>query len=183
MSSFSLGFGAASQYQGNGAGVSLPIYGSFPPEAGCMGMQAEEALIVHAKVTDLARRYLSRALTDGTAFQITKFAVGLGGYNTAFPIFALPVDPTLEHLDAEVYRDTVDLVETPSTTGVAKSFVCRLNKDDIRAGIGEIGLIAEILDSPYATEIGTTFLFAKVHQPLNSKTFSHVQTYRVVIVF
>lgn len=182
MASFTHGFSSALPYTGTGVSYPTSFFAHYPPEAGCIGLSAADALSINAKVTTFAREMVSRSIVDGTSFKITKFSVGIGGYDVSYPIFSTQVDPTAQELIAEVFRKEISLVETPLLSGIAKSFVCRLTKEDIKAGIGEIGLIAEIINSPYSAEIGTEFLFAAVHQPLNAKTLNHVVTYRVVII-
>jgi len=183
MASFSLEFGASSQNQGAGSILPVPFFAHYPPEAGCLGLTATDgALTIQAKVTTLARQLLARSITDGTSFRIAEFGVGTGGYDTSFPIASIIVDPNATALSAEVFRDVVDLVETPMLNGIAKAFVCKISRTELKAGIGEIALYAEIVNSPYEPEIGTKIVFAIVHQPLSGKTYNHVQTYRIVLV-
>ena len=183
MASFTLGFGASSPYGGSGNNLPSSFFAHFPPEAGCIGLASDGALTIQAKVTNLARQMIARSLVDHTAFKITEFAVGTGGYDPSYPLASTLVDPSKQELISEVFRGPVNTVETPLISGIAKAFICRLAREDLQAGIGEFGLIAEILWSPYSSEIGTTFLFAAVHQPLSGKTLNHVATTRVVIVF
>jgi len=107
--------------------------------------------------------------------------VGTSGYDPANPLSAIAVDPTATGLISEVFRDTIDLVETATLDGTAKSFVARISRDELAAGIGEIALVATILNSPFPFEIGTQFTFAIAHQPLNVKTLNHVVSYRIII--
>lgn len=183
MASFTHGFGAALPYKGSGNSFTHSFFAHYPPEAGCLGLSAAGGdLTIEARATTRFRELLARAVTDGTGFKITKFAVGVGGYNVSYPIQALPVDPGQSALISEVFRKEISAVETPLLSGIAKAFVCRLGRDELKAGIGEVGLVAEIVHSDYPSEIGTEFMCAIVHQPLNAKTHHHVTTYRVVIV-
>jgi hypothetical protein len=184
MGSFALGFGASSPYGGAGSQLPVSFFAHFPPEVGCIGFSGNDGdLVIHAKVTNLARQMLARSIVDNTSFKITQFSVGTGGYDPSYPISAIIVDPTQQDLISEVFRGPITAIETPLVSGIAKAFVCRLGMNDVKAGIGEIGLWAEILWSPFSSEIGNYFLFAVVHEPLNSKTYNHVTTSRVVIVF
>lgn len=184
MASFSLGFNAFLGYSGAGYNLPSSFFSHFPPEAGCIGLANTGELIIQARVTDLARQLLARSIATGRmAFQIKEFAVGIGGYDPSHPLSSTLVDPTQQELISEIYRGPIGAVETPLTSGIAKSFVCRLDRDSVQGGIGEIGLIAEIIWSlDFPSEVGTKFLFAAVHQPLNVKTNYHVATYRIVVV-
>lgn len=189
MSSFSSDFTSSSPFVGGGFVLDSSFVAHWPPEAGCIGLSVSGTVgpggisvsTISATVTDIARQYMARSLTDGTSFRITQYAVGTAGYDSGNPLTATLVDPTATGLISEVYRDTIDLVETATLDGTAKSFVARIGRDELAAGIGEIALFAEILNSPFLFEIGTKFMFAVAHQPLNVKTFSHVVSYRVII--
>jgi len=188
MASFSSDFSSSSPFVGGGAILDSAFAVHWPPEAGCIGFSVggggpfgSGVSPVVASVTDLARQYLARSITDGTSIRITHFAVGTSGYDPANPLSAVSVDPTATSLVSEVYRDTIDLVETATLDGTSKSFVARIGRDELAAGIGEIALIAQIIDSPFPFEIGTFFAFAIAHQPLNVKTLNHVTSYRVII--
>lgn len=185
MATFSLGFNSHFPYVGRGLNLPASFFSHFPPEAGCIGLANTGSLVLQAKVTDLARQMLTRSLSLGRmAFIINEFAVGVGGYDPSYPLSSTLVDPTKQELLSEVYRGPITAVETPLLSGVAKSFLCRLGQDTIQAGIGEIALSAEVVWSPdFPSEVGTKFLFAVVHQPLNVKTYKHVATYRIVVVF
>lgn len=190
MTSFSSDFTALGPYVGAGAALDNAFAQHWPPEAGCIGLSlsggalgigAASVSTVVAVVTDQARQLMARSITDGTSFQIVEFAVGTSGYDPANPLSAITVDPTATSLTSEVFRDTIDQVETATLDGTAKSFVGRIARDELEAGIGEVGLYAEILSSPFPFEIGTKFLFAIAHQPLNVKTDRHVVSYRIVV--
>jgi hypothetical protein len=186
MASFSSDFSVSSSFVGAGTSIDATFGQAWPPEAGCIGysvsgLLGEGVSTVVAAVTDEAREYMARSITDGTSFQITHVAVGSGGYDPANPLLATIVDPTAASLQAEVFRKEVDQVEITTLDGTARSFVMRLGREDIAAPIGEIGLFATILYSPFSYEVGTQFLFAAAHQPLNVKTNRHVASYRVVV--
>lgn len=184
MASFSLSFGAELPY--SGAGVSQPstFFANFPPEVGCIGFSGNEGdLQIHGRISSFARQMIARSITDHTAFVIDQFSVGISGYDPSYPIRSTLVDPSLQALVAEIYRGAITAVESPLQSGIATAFVCRLGREDVVGGLGEIGLWARILWSPFPSEIGSTFLFATVHHPLSGKTSKHVSTSRVVIVF
>lgn len=184
MTSFSSDFSSSSSYVDSGLFLGSDFSAVWPPEAGCIGFSVSgigSVGPVVAKVTDIAREYMARSVVDGTAYKVGTFAVGSSGYDVSNPLLSTAVDPGAVSLTTEVYRDTIDLVETANLSGTAKAFVCRLSRDDLAAGIGEIALFAEILNSPFSSEIGTFFMFAIAHQPLNVKTYNHVSSYRVII--
>tara|TARA_R100001132_G_scaffold24906_1_gene24649 strand:+ start:1173 stop:1553 length:381 start_codon:yes stop_codon:yes gene_type:complete len=124
---------------------------------------------------------MARSLTDGTSFRVMEFAVGTSGYDPSNPLSATAVDPSSTSLISEVFRDTIDQVETATLDGTSKSFVGRIGALELNAGIGEVALFAEILSSPFPFEVGSKFMFAVAHQPLNVKTDKHVVSYRIVI--
>jgi hypothetical protein len=184
MGNFSTSFGADLPY--GGAGLALPstFFAHFPPEVGCVGFSGiDEDLIVQGRISNFARQMLARSITDHTSFIIDQFSVGTSGYDPAYPVRSVFVDPTLQTLVSEVYRGPVTAIESPLMSGVATAFVCRLGRDTVQGGLGEIALWARISWSPFPSEIGSYFLFAAVHHPMNSKTMNHVATSRVVIVF
>lgn len=190
MTSFSSAFTSLGPFVGTGASLDAAFVQYWPPEAGCIGLSISGSALgagaagvstVVAAVTDVARQFMARSLTDGTSFQIVDFAVGTSGYDPANPLSAIVVDPGATALISEVFRDVIDQVETATLDGTAKSFVGRIARDELQAGIGEIGIFAEILSSPFSFEIGTKFLFALAHQPLNVKTDRHVASYRIIV--
>lgn len=188
MTSFSSDFVSSSPFVGGGLGLDSAFAAHWPPEAGCIGFSLSGPAglgagvsTVVAAVTDLGRQFMARSLTDGTSVRITHYAVGSSGYDPANPFSAVAVDPTATSLVSEVYRDTIDLVETATLDATAKSFVARIAREELAAGIGEIALVATILSSPFPSEVGTQFLFAIAHQPLNVKTFNHVVSYRIIL--
>lgn len=184
MSSFSLGFSSSSAYQGLGGSLSVNFWEHWPPEAGCMGYTLDDDIItVKGTITTVARQYFARSASDATAVKVVEFSVGSGGYNTVVPLYATDPDPNAVELEFELYRATITAVEEVLVNGTAKSFVGRLPREGLVGGIGEIGLWAEIVYSPYSSEIGEKFLFAVCHQPLNVKTLRHVSSYRIVIAF
>lgn len=188
MTSFSSDFSSSSPFVGAGRALDAAFAAHWPPEAGCVGLSVSGSVgpggtvsRVVATVTDLARQFLARSLTDGTSFRVTHYAVGTSGYDPANPLSAVAVDPGATGLVSEVFRDTIDLVETATLDGTAKSFVARLSRDELAAGIGEIALFATILASPFSFEVGTRFMVAVAHQPLKVKTLNDVVSYRIIL--
>lgn len=187
MASFTSSFSASSPFVGGGVSTSTGFAQHWPPEAGCVGLSLGgvsgplSVSSVTATVTDRARTLVARSITDGTSIKITSFAVGTGGYDVSNPLSALTVDPMDTSLSAEVFRDIINKVETATLDNTSKAFVGRIGPTELEAGIGEVALFAEILSSPFPAEVGTTFMFAVAHQPLNVKTRSHVVSYRIVL--
>lgn len=184
MTVFSLGFGSSSVYNGGGNQIPINFWEHWPPEAGCIGYTVDDdAIAVKGVITNQAREYLARSVSDGTSIKMVEFSVGSGGYNVAMPVYATDPDPASLELESEIYRATLTATENVTINGMSKSFVGRLSMSSVVGGIGEIGLWAEILSSPYPTEIGSKFLFAICHQPLNVKSLNHVASYRIIVVF
>lgn len=149
---------------------------STSPVAGSPGLEGA----VFAQATDAAREFLARTLAEGVAFQIKEFSVGTDGYDSSNPKFALEIDPSQTTLGREVFRGPVAIpVERPNET--ARSFYCRMNPNDANFGLGELALWAKVLSSPTSSEIGTWFIFALAHLPLQVKTSEHTFIYRVVV--
>ena len=181
MTSLSLDFSSSIAYVGTGLSLPLDFTALWSPEMGCIGYGIED-VTVEAKLTSIGRQYIARSICDGTSFKIDTFAVGSGGYDVAYPTKAISVDTNSINLDAEIFRGAITTVEEVLVNGTSKSFVSRLAQNAVSGGIGEIGLFATILNSPYLDEIGSQFLFCLAHQPLNVKTKNHVTTYRIVVV-
>jgi hypothetical protein len=138
--------------------------------------------VVYALATDAGRELLTRTWVEGLAFKITQFSVGIGGYDPLNPAQALPVDPTQTDIQAPVFTDVVDSVETPNETG--RSFHCRLLPAEANYGLGETCIWAEIVHSPENPfEVGSLVCFAIANQPYQGKTPQHTFIYRIVVQF
>lgn len=136
----------------------------------------------HALATNTGRNMLARSLVEGLAFKISRFSVGVGGYDPTTFIHALPVDNTVTNLQSPIFEDYIDLVETPNEKG--RSFYCRLQPDEANNGLGEIGIWGEIVSSPEnPAEVGDYFLFAIAHQPFEGKNEDHTYIYRMVVQY
>lgn len=66
-------------------------------------------------------------------------------------------------------------------TGKTAIFNCRLNPTEAIAGLGEIGLWGEVLNSTTPSEIGEVFLFSVGHFPLQVKTRRQASVYRMIV--
>lgn len=138
-----------------------------------------------AVLTDEGRTNLTRIATEGLAFRVTHFQVGRGGYDPADPTQATTPNPALTTLEDPVWPspttyEEIDLEEFPNNEAVA--FLCRLESDEALYGLGEIGLIATINNSPLTpAENGTQFLFAAAHVPMQANTENHVYGWRIIV--
>jgi hypothetical protein len=72
-------------------------------------------------------------------------------------------------------------VEYPNSS--ATSLVCRVAQSVGNYGLGEIGIYADIIDSPIASEIGERVLYAIGHFPIVAKNSSSVYVTRVIIQY
>jgi len=154
--------------------VSAP-YGSVPND-------------VQAIITNGGRTLLGRMMLEGLSFAVCGFAVGTSGYDILDPTQSTGPPPGATALGTQIFplpvpaKETVDLVEFPAVGAV--SFLCRLETSEALAGLGELGLFVEILNSPlFPAEVGDIHLFALSHSPLQGKTDNHVYVQRIVIQF
>ena len=176
---------------GPGPGVAPVLPGAVGPHAGGWPAYGYNVcrrtpwpgtvLDIMALPTDLGRYWLAQTLVRGVAFKVVEFAVGRGGYDPANPLQAYPVDPSDTELEDEVFRDYIDDVQSPND--LAYAFLCRLEAPEALAGLGELGLWAEIVWSPDPTEIGEKFMIVLAHFPMRAKTRRHVEGFRVICQF
>ena len=162
------------------------VFGSLSPTSPSSSGPSSGAPLLagdtHALATMTGRTMLARSWAEGLAFKITRFSVGIAGYDPTTWDRALPVDNTRTTLQSEIFADIVDLIETPNDTG--RSFYCRLQPTEALNGLGEIGIWAEIVDSPEnPAEVGTTFLFALVNQPFEGHNEDYTYIYRIVVQY
>lgn len=137
-------------------------------------------LDIDAEVTTRGRMMMARGMTDGTALHLTEFGVGRGGFDTNDYRAALPVNPDATSLDdALLLNETIDYYEQPNSN--CRAFYCWLEAGEATSTLGEIGIWAEIVHSPVAAEIGTTFLFAIGHFPLIAKNTDIQYVFRVTV--
>jgi hypothetical protein len=127
-------------------------------------------LQIDAELTTWARRLTARGQTDGTSLQCTKFSVGGGGFDPLDYLAAIPVNPDSQALDDFICTDTIDYYEWGAPR--CPIFYCFVDSTQVShpAGnghIGEIGIIAEINNSPFSWEPdGTEIMYAMAHFPL-----------------
>ena len=138
-----------------------------------------------AVLTDEARTKFAQMTLGMLSFKIKGFAVGRSGYNDTNPVKITAIDSSLidleDHFFPAVGIKLVEAVERPTTSTVVAN--CRLGRDDAIAGLGEIGVWAEIIYSQAPSEIGTTFLMAVSHFPIVTKTMRQAILYRMIIQF
>lgn len=68
-------------------------------------------------------------------------------------------------------------------TPITVDYLCRVPREAAIEGLGEIGLWAEIFQSPFPGEIGTKFMFAKAHTPCQCKHDRAVHVHRVRVAY
>jgi hypothetical protein len=138
-------------------------------------------LQIDAEMTYLARHLMARGTTDGTSLQIKQFTVGQGGFDPFNYKVALPVNPDTQLLYDPVFTSDVDYYEHPNPQNACA--YCLLDFAEANYTLGEIGLWAEIQNSPIATENGTKILSAVGHFPLLAKNDSMQIALRVLSQF
>lgn len=164
---------------------------SYPPTDGVAQTYQSpfsgEPNTVFASMTDGGLALLASARVEGLAYKLIGFRVGRGGYDTTTPTNALPITSSVTELDDPVFPPTstspepFDRIEYATATENAVSLVCRLDSGEALAGLGEIGIYAEILESPAdPTEVGNVVLFSVAHRPLFGKTTFDVGVWRFV---
>jgi hypothetical protein len=139
-----------------------------------------------ASLTDAGRNLLARASFGDVAFKVSGFAVGHGGYNDSNPIETTPINTASSDLLYQFFPATgsqknIAAFEYPTPKTLVVN--CRLADTEAIAGLGEIGLWVEILDSSVSAEIGTKVLFAIGHFGIMTKTARQAILYRYVIQF
>ena len=138
-----------------------------------------------AILTDTARTNLARIVTEGLGFIVSEFQAGRGGYDVNDPTQATSPNPAAVALDDPVYPTPTTyapLDETTYPNNSAVSFLCRLEATEAIHGLGELGLWATITASPlFPAEVGTRFLFAIAHTPMQGKTLQHTYGWRIIV--
>lgn len=139
-----------------------------------------------ASLTELARTNFARASLGQISFEIKYFSVGRGGYNMPNPVLVEPIDPSQQSLIDQIFPspltlEPIEKLEYPSQTAVV--VYCRLGQTDAVAGLGELGIWAEVVYSTTPSEIGDVFLLSVGHTPLMTKTVNQVFLYRQIIQF
>ena len=142
---------------------------------------------VLATLTDVGRTQLARSILGEVSFTAKGFAVGREGYTDANPVKIDPIDPSLTALVDQIFPVTpgdtksFESIERPSPKTLVLN--CRLAQDEAVAGLGELGIYAEIIDSVVPSEIGDEFLLAVSHMPLITKVLQQVIVFRLIIQF
>lgn len=136
-------------------------------------------LRIDAEMTTLARHLIARGSIDGTCLQAVEFSVGRGGFDPFNFAVAVPVNPDAADLDDPIFQDTIDHYERPNPT--CASFHCILETGEANETLGEIGIWAEISNSPNVVENGTQILFAVGHFPLIAKNSNMRYGLRVIV--
>jgi hypothetical protein len=145
-----------------------------------------------ALLTNTGRTNLARIITDGLSFQLTSFAVGTDGYDKTSVVTvstATMPNPALADLETHFWpaitiippTEPIDMYQQPNL--MAQAVLCRVEWNEAIAALGEIGVWATILWSPVPAEIGTDFLFAIAHFPVQAKSVKHTYLYRMIFQF
>ena len=111
------------------------------------------------------------------------FTLATTGASFASTSFSGGVDPTFSN---RVWPETSEYaaferIESPDVS--SKSFVVRLDKNQANYPIGELLVIAEILDSPVPTDIGLKVVYATARFGLHSKHSREILVKRFIFQF
>lgn len=139
-----------------------------------------------ANLTDVGRQYLARVAFGTVSIKATKFAVGREGYDDSNPVKIEPLNLSQTELQDQFFPISPDLEDiTDIELPLPKTFVanCRIKASDGVAGLGEIGLWAEVLNSDVPSEIGQEFMLALGHFPIITKTERQIIIFRFVLQF
>lgn len=142
---------------------------------------------VLATLTEVGRSQLARSTLGEVSFKVVGFAVGREGYNDANPVKIDPINASLTALEDQIFPVTpgeykaFESTERPSPKTLVLN--CRLAQDEAVAGLGELGIYAQIVDSVVPSEIGDEFLFAVAHMPIITKVLQQVIVFRLIIQF
>jgi hypothetical protein len=128
--------------------------------------------------------WITKANTLGVIYVVKEFAVGTGGYNVGDPETVVAVNPAAVALINQVYRGTVGHIEYDATgTPWTVDYWCRVPQEAVEGGIGEIALIGEVIWSPNPADIGTEFLFAVAHHPIQTRHDDTASFYKLRIEY
>lgn len=127
---------------------------------------------------------MTRSIGDGTIYAILEFGVGGGGFDLADPKTALAVVSGDSALTAEEGRFPITAVTFDMASSPKKvQYWCRVPPGIPLEAIGEVGLFATFLSSPFPAEVGTDFLFAKMHIPVQCRHPNCVQLFVIEIEY
>jgi len=142
---------------------------------------------IDAEITTKARDLIARGRTDGTGIKTTQFSIGTGGYNPFDFTRAVPVNPDSSDLDFPLPFATPNgrkpITEYEHPNQKSGCTYCVVEKTEGNALLGEVGVWAEIVYSPYTHELGDVFLAAISHFPLVGKNSSMRYAFRVNVHF
>lgn len=141
---------------------------------------------IEARLTDAGRNAFSRMSLGEISFVLKGFDVGREGYNDANPVLIDPIVTSNTALGDKIFPTTgqkdVETFENPTPKTLVANF--RLASNEAVAGLGELGVWAEIINSTVSpSEVGTRFLMAISHFPIMTKTLRQAILYRVIIQF
>lgn len=139
-----------------------------------------------ASLSEIGRTNLARSILGEISFKLSGFAVGRGGYNDINPVLVTVIDTSLadliDHFFPLVGTKPLELIERPTPATIVAN--CRLASTEAVSALGEIGLWAEIINSTVdVSEIGTTFMLAVGHFPIQTKTLRQAIVYRFIVQF
>ncbi len=137
-------------------------------------------------LSDSGRNAFARSVLGEISFVVKGFAVGREGYDDTNPVLIDPIDTSLTTLGDQIFptvgQKDLEAFELPTPKTLVTNF--RLASDEAVAGLGELGMWAEIIHSTVSpAEIGTRFLLAVAHFPIMTKTLKQAILYRVIIQF
>lgn len=142
---------------------------------------------VLATLTNVGRTQFARSILGEVSFIVKGFAVGREGYTDANPVKIDAINPALTALEDQIFPavpgdiKAIETIELPSPKTLVLN--CRLAQNEAVAGLGELGIYAEIVDSIVPSEIGDQFLLALSHMPLITKVPQQVIVFRLIIQF
>jgi hypothetical protein len=119
-------------------------------------------------LTNAVGAFIGASKATGIVYEINEFGVGTGGYSPSDPTSVTPVITSDTSLVNEVYRASVDKVETEDLSpGTRVTYWCRVPRSNLKGyQVGEIGLYCEVLWSiDPAFPAGYQFLYAIGHSP------------------
>lgn len=129
-------------------------------------------------LTDDADTFIARSVGDGTIYAVLEFGAGTGGFTPTDPKTATAVVKSDTALAGEVERFPITKVTYDAdATPYNVYYWCRVPQEAAIDKIGEVGLYATILWSPFPLEIGTSFLFGIMHMPCQVRHPDDVHLY------
>lgn len=134
---------------------------------------------ISARTTSFARKITARSQIDGTSYRYRYFDVGMGGYDPFDVTKALRVDADAGTLiDPLGLNKPIDRWENPNPQAI--SYYCTLLPSEANYLLGEVGIWAEIQNSPNPHENGLLYLSAIGHFPAKAKNSDMTMALRVI---